>query len=74
MAELLDAVAAEVAEPVVHELLHLDIGQGRERAWLFDHRLVRAERPTEDGFDLEVRWTDRDRSSYQALAAGPAEG
>lgn len=74
VAELLDAVAAEVAEPVVDELLHLDFGQGRERAWLFDHRLVRAERPTEDGFDLEVRWTDRDRSSYQALAAGPAEG
>ena len=64
---LLAAVAADLAEPTSDERLHLGFDQGRERAWLFDRRLVQAERRTEDGFDLDVRWTDRDRSQYQAL-------
>ena len=64
---LLDAVAADVAEPTSDETLHLGFDQGRERAWLFDRKLVRAEHPTDDGFDLDVRWTDRDRSQYRAL-------
>ena len=40
---LLEAVAAALAEPVEDETLHLRYDQGRERAWLFDHKLVRAE-------------------------------
>ena len=64
---LLDAVAADVAEPTSDETLHLGFDQGRERAWLFDRKLVRAEHPTDDGYDLDVRWTDRDRSQYRAL-------
>ena len=64
---LLDAVAADLAEPASEETLHLGFDQGRERAWLFDRKLVKAEHPTEDGYDLDVRWTDRDRSQYQAL-------
>ncbi len=46
---LLDAVAADLAEPVEDETLHLRFDQGRERAWLFDHKLVRAEHATDDG-------------------------
>ena len=64
---LLAAVAADLAEPTSDERLHLGFDQGRERAWLFDRRLVQAERRTEEGFDLDVRWTDRDRSQYRAL-------
>jgi GTP-binding protein HflX len=64
---LLDAVAADLAEPTCDERLHLGFDQGRERAWLFDRKLVRAEHPTEDGYDLDVRWTARDRSQYRAL-------
>jgi len=64
---LLAAVAADLAEPTSDERLHLGFDQGRERAWLFDRRLVQAERRTEEGFDLDVRWTERDRSQYRAL-------
>ena len=64
---LLDLVAAELAEPTRDETVSLRFDQGRQRAWLFDRKLVRAEHPREDGYDLEVRWTDRDRSQYQAL-------
>jgi GTP-binding protein HflX len=65
--ELLAAVADELAEPTCDETLHLGFDQGRQRAWLFDRNLVRAEHPTEDGFDVDVRWTERDRSQYRTL-------
>ena len=52
LADLLAAVAAELAEPTSDETLHLGFDQGRERAWLFDRKLVRAEQPTCDGYDM----------------------
>jgi GTPase len=64
---LLEAIAAEVAEPRVDETLRLGFDQGRQRAWLFDHHLVRSERPTEAGYEVGVSWTDRERSRYLAL-------
>jgi GTP-binding protein HflX len=65
--ELLDAIAGELSEPKVDDTLHLGFAEGRERAWLFERHLVQAERATEDGYDLDVRWTERDRNRYQAL-------
>ena len=65
--ELLELVAAELAEPMQDETISLGFDQGRKRAWLFDRKLVKAEHPKEDGYDLDVRWTDRDRSQYEAL-------
>ncbi len=67
VAALLDAIAADLAEPTEDETLHLRFDQGRERAWLFDQKVVRAEHATDDGYDLDVRWTDRDRSRYRLL-------
>ncbi|HRO09896.1 GTPase HflX [Amaricoccus sp.] len=64
---LLELVAADLAEPMREETISLRFDQGRQRAWLFDRKLVRAEHPREDGYDLDVRWTERDRSQYQAL-------
>jgi hypothetical protein len=28
---------------------------------------VKSEHPTDDGYDVDVRWTERDRSQYRAL-------
>jgi GTP-binding protein HflX len=64
---LMEAVAEAVAEPRVEETLALGFDQGRKRAWLFDHRLVRSETPTEAGYEVAVSWTDRERSQYLAL-------
>ena len=64
---LLDAIAADLAEPMQDETLHLRFDQGRERAWLFDHKVVQAEHATDDGYDVDVRWTDRERTQYQSL-------
>ena len=64
---LMTAVAADLAEPTTEERVHVEYGDGRRRAWLFDHKLVTAEHETESGYDLDVRWSDRDRSRWLAL-------
>ncbi|MFT3973490.1 MAG: GTPase HflX [Amaricoccus sp.] len=64
---LMRAVADDLAEPTTEETVHVVYGDGRRRAWLFDHKVVRAEHATDDGYDLDVRWTDRDRSRWLAL-------
>ena len=64
---LLDLVSDEISEPRTDETVSLRFDQGRERAWLFDRKLVRAEHAREDGYDLDVSWTERERSQYLAL-------
>jgi GTP-binding protein HflX len=63
----MEAVARELAEPTRDETLRLGFDQGRKRAWLFDRKLVRSERQTDGGYEVAVRWTDRDRSQYMTL-------
>jgi GTPase len=65
--ELLAMVSGELAEPMLDETLRIGFDQGKKRAWLFNRKLVRSEVQTEGGYELDVRWTDRDRSQYQAL-------
>jgi GTP-binding protein HflX len=65
--ELLAAVAAELAEPAEDETIRVGFEQGRQRAWLFDRKLVRSETRTDDGFELAVRWTERDRSQFRQM-------
>ena len=60
MPALLAAIAAELAEPMLDETIHLGFDQGRERAWLFDRKLVRAEHATDDGYE-RGRALDRPR-------------
>jgi len=67
VAELLALVAAELADPVQDETITLGFGEGRKRAWLFDQKLVRAETPTDDGYRVDVRWSERDRTRYDAI-------
>lgn len=67
--DLLDAVAEDLGGPSMDEVLRLGFEEGRRRAWLFDHKLVRAERRTEEGFVVEVRWTERDRARYETISA-----
>jgi GTP-binding protein HflX len=70
MDALLSAVEAELADPVLEETLHMGFDQGRRRAWLFERNLVTAERRTEEGYELAVRWTAQDRNRFRAMEAG----
>jgi GTP-binding protein HflX len=65
--ELLAAVATDLAEPAEDETIRVGFEQGRQRAWLFDRKLVRSEIRTDDGFELSVRWTERDRSQFRQM-------
>ena len=56
-----------LAEPREPAELRLDFSDGRRRAWLHQAGVVEAERQTEDGFILQVMWTERQRMTYQTL-------
>ena len=65
--DLLALIAAELAEPAQDETLRLGFDQGRKRAWLFERHLVRSETRTQDGYRLDVRWSERDRGRFEAI-------
>jgi GTP-binding protein HflX len=65
--DLLALVAGALGAPALEETLVLGFDQGRKRAWLFDHKLVTRETRTETGYEMAVRWTERDRARYRAL-------
>ncbi|MEP2715670.1 GTPase HflX [Pseudophaeobacter sp.] len=69
--EGIDALLADVAiklEGVRHvEEFTLSFAQGKERAWLFRQDVVISEEQGEEGFDLTVRWTEKQKAQFQAL-------
>jgi GTPase len=50
--------------------LTLRFDEGRARAWLFAQGVVQDERQTEQGFALQVTWTDRQAHAFAALRRG----
>ncbi len=65
--DLLAAIATRISDPVLDDTLHLDFSDGRRRAWLFAEGVVEAERQGEDGVDLDVRWTARQKETFSRL-------
>ncbi len=64
---LLAAIQESLQAPRKTRTLHLGFDSGRKRAWLFQHNLVEAERQTDDGFEITVRWSSRQAASFAAL-------
>ena len=65
--DLLQDVATQLQGVVLDETLHLAFAEGRKRAWLFGRDLVRAERQTETGLELDVRWSAKDKAQFEGL-------
>ncbi|MGJ8626527.1 MAG: GTPase HflX [Sulfitobacter sp.] len=66
--EALQTVIAEALQGAVREAdLSLSFAEGKKRAWLFAQEVVEAERQTEDGFELNVRWSAAQEAQYQRL-------
>lgn len=65
--EVLQAVTELVQGQRFDETLTLDFSQGRQRAWLFEKDLVRAERQSEEGFEIDVYWTARQSAAYAKI-------
>ncbi|AZV78195.1 GTPase HflX [Parasedimentitalea marina] len=51
----------------LNETLTLGFSQGKQRAWLFSEDLVQGETQTEDGFEIKVMWTERQKSQFNSL-------
>jgi len=64
---LLAAVAERIEGKRERAELHLAFADGRRRAWLFERDLVEIEEQTDDGYDITVRWTDRQRDQFANL-------
>lgn len=67
--ELYEAIENALAEPVFNETLTLDFSQGKGRAWLYAHNVVLNEEQTEEGYVLEVQWTEKTGNQYKAANA-----
>ncbi len=67
--EGLDELLATVSEALegarVEETLELGFSDGKKRAWLFKKGFVLEERQTETGFEIDVRWTQKDSNQYK---------
>jgi GTP-binding protein HflX len=67
--EGLDELLATVSEALegarVEETLELGFSDGKKRAWLFKKGFVLEERQTESGFEIDVRWTQKDSNQYK---------
>lgn len=67
VAGLLERVKGQIADPIHDTTLKLRFSEGRQRAWLFDHKLVVEQDQDDDGFTFKVRWTDRQQREYEIL-------
>ncbi len=63
--ELYETVEGALAEPVFNETLTLDYSQGKGRAWLYAHNVVQNEEQTDEGYVLEVLWTEKVGNQYK---------
>ena len=63
--ELYEAVENALAEPVFNVTLKLDYSQGKGRAWLYAHNVVQSEEQTDEGYVLEVQWTEKTGNQYK---------
>lgn len=64
---LLDAISAAFDEEKTERTLAVPFTDGRRRAWLHAEGVVVAERATDTGFAVDVRWTARQEKRYRDL-------
>ena len=64
---LTDAISRAFEEVKRQETITLTFAQGREHAWLHREGVVSQESQTEDGWQIEVIWTERQAQRYSAL-------
>ncbi|MFD0979908.1 GTPase HflX [Tropicimonas aquimaris] len=49
------------------DTVRLAFSDGRKHAWLHENRLVTSERQDDSGWDIEVRWTARQKDTFERL-------
>ncbi len=64
---LLADISAKLRAPEMAETLHLTYPEGRALAWLHEEGVVLEERAGEAGWDIDVRWTQRQKDRFDTL-------
>ena len=59
IAALLDAISTAFDQAKRRETLTLTFAEGRQQAWLHSEGVVLSEVQTDDGWQIEVEWTER---------------
>ncbi len=65
--DLLAAIATALDAQRTRRTLSVSFADGKRRAWLHEAGVVEAERQTEDGFEIDVRWTDRQAKAWRGV-------
>ncbi|MBA85206.1 MAG: hypothetical protein CML69_10775 [Rhodobacteraceae bacterium] len=63
--DLMEAITRALASERHLSTLHLGFSEGKKRAWLFAQEVVEDEQQDETGFNLTVRWTDRQEKRFR---------
>ncbi|WP_412550448.1 GTPase HflX [Shimia sp. MIT910701] len=65
--EMFAAIAQALSGEKTREVLTLPFAQGKGRAWLFKEGVVESEEQTEDGFEITVLWSPKQRAQFEGL-------
>ncbi|CUH40442.1 GTP-binding protein HflX [Jannaschia seosinensis] len=63
---LLDRIAADLTETLREVRIRIPFAAGAARAWLHEEGAVQDETPTEEGYTLDLRWTERQSARFAA--------
>ena len=67
ISRLTDAISVAFEQAKQQETLTLSFAQGRQHAWLHGEGIVEQETQTDDGWLVQVSWTERQKGRYLAL-------
>ncbi|GAA6178913.1 MULTISPECIES: GTPase HflX [unclassified Shimia] len=65
--EMFAAIAQALASEKSRETLSLSFADGKGRAWLFKEGVVEDEAQTEEGFEITVLWSAKQRAQFESL-------
>lgn len=65
--DLMDRITRALASERHLSQFHLAFSEGKKRAWLFAEDVVESEEQDETGFNLTVRWTDRQEKRFREM-------
>ncbi len=67
MDALFEKIDAGLAEPVMEEDILITYDNGKSRAWLFDNNLVVHEDTAEEGYRVQVKWTEKQKNQFASI-------
>ncbi len=65
--EMFAAIQQALASEKSRETLKLSFAAGKARAWLFKEGIVEEEAQTEEGFEITVLWSAKQRAQFESL-------